>query len=134
MVTAAAATPVSYIITSSTASNSPSSSRSHNHTSSLKLLPISSPLSSSLEPQLPFISNGSVTNSSSTKLLSVSTRNGNANQDTDAREIEVGSFLPPFPSDPSFVVFKASSKDTPALRAEFEYYRKSGILPEYYGN
>ncbi|KAI3932367.1 hypothetical protein MKW92_020825 [Papaver armeniacum] len=147
MVTAAAATPVSYIITSSTASNSPSSSRSHNHTSSLKLLPISSPLSSSLEPQLPFISNGSVTNSSSTKLLSVSTRNGNANQDmgterrrrefvaaiglisinfnlwlnqkpvADAREIEVGSFLPPFPSDPSFVVFKASSKDTPALRA-----------------
>ncbi|KAI3926315.1 hypothetical protein MKW92_035908 [Papaver armeniacum] len=133
MVTAAAATPVSYIITSSTASNSPSSSRSHNHTSSLKLLPISSPLSSSLEPQLPFISNGSVTNSSSTKLLSVSTRNGNANQDmgTERRRREFvaaiglisinfnlcGIFLPPFPSDPSFVVFKASSKDTPALRA-----------------
>ncbi|CAA7398350.1 unnamed protein product [Spirodela intermedia] len=35
----------------------------------------------------------------------------------DAREVEVGSFLPPSPSNPSFVVFKATSKDTPALRA-----------------
>ena len=34
-----------------------------------------------------------------------------------AREVEVGSYLPPSPSDPSFVLFKASSKDTPALRA-----------------
>ncbi|MED6160894.1 PsbP domain-containing protein 6, chloroplastic [Stylosanthes scabra] len=34
-----------------------------------------------------------------------------------AREVEVGSFLPPSPSDPSFVLFKASPKDTPALRA-----------------
>ncbi|XP_062082017.1 psbP domain-containing protein 6, chloroplastic isoform X1 [Humulus lupulus] len=34
-----------------------------------------------------------------------------------AREVEVGSYLPPSTSDPSFVVFKASSKDTPALRA-----------------
>uniref|UniRef100_A0A0F7GXF0 Photosystem II reaction center PsbP family protein n=1 Tax=Hypseocharis bilobata TaxID=253189 RepID=A0A0F7GXF0_9ROSI len=34
-----------------------------------------------------------------------------------AREIEVGSVLPPAPSDPSFVLFKASTKDTPALRA-----------------
>ncbi|KAL5994728.1 PsbP domain-containing protein 6, chloroplastic [Asimina triloba] len=34
-----------------------------------------------------------------------------------AREVEVGSYLPPSPSDPSFVVFKATSKDTPALRA-----------------
>ncbi|KAE8099528.1 hypothetical protein FH972_017504 [Carpinus fangiana] len=34
-----------------------------------------------------------------------------------AKEIEVGSFLPPSPSDPSFVFFKASPKDTPALRA-----------------
>ncbi|CAL5431321.1 unnamed protein product [Camellia sinensis] len=34
-----------------------------------------------------------------------------------AREIEVGSFLPQSPSDPSFVLFKASPKDTPALRA-----------------
>ena len=34
-----------------------------------------------------------------------------------AREVEVGSFLPPSPSDPSFVQFKASPKDTPALRA-----------------
>uniref|UniRef100_A0A0F7CYM2 Photosystem II reaction center PsbP family protein n=1 Tax=Monsonia emarginata TaxID=28966 RepID=A0A0F7CYM2_9ROSI len=34
-----------------------------------------------------------------------------------AREIDVGSVLPPAPSDPSFVIFKASSKDTPALRA-----------------
>ena len=34
------------------------------------------------------------------------------------REVEVGSVLPPFPSDPSnFVLFKASPKDTPALRA-----------------
>jgi len=34
-----------------------------------------------------------------------------------AREVEVGSFLPPSPSDPSFVLFTASPKDTPALRA-----------------
>ncbi|KAG8367799.1 hypothetical protein BUALT_Bualt16G0110300 [Buddleja alternifolia] len=34
-----------------------------------------------------------------------------------AREIEVGSFLPPSPSDPSFVLFAATPKDTPALRA-----------------
>ncbi|KAF5197324.1 Psbp domain-containing protein 6 protein [Thalictrum thalictroides] len=34
-----------------------------------------------------------------------------------AREVEVGSFLPPSPSDSSFVVFKATPKDTPALRA-----------------
>jgi len=34
-----------------------------------------------------------------------------------AREVEVGSFLPPSPSDPSFVLFKATPKDTPALRA-----------------
>ncbi|XP_039126820.1 psbP domain-containing protein 6, chloroplastic-like [Dioscorea cayenensis subsp. rotundata] len=36
---------------------------------------------------------------------------------SEAREVEVGSYLPPFPSDPSFVIFKASPKDTPALRA-----------------
>ncbi|KAF7112631.1 hypothetical protein RHSIM_RhsimUnG0209400 [Rhododendron simsii] len=36
---------------------------------------------------------------------------------SEAREVEVGAFLPPLPSDPSFVVFKASPKDTPALRA-----------------
>ncbi|MQM11392.1 hypothetical protein Taro_044299 [Colocasia esculenta] len=34
-----------------------------------------------------------------------------------AREVEVGSYLPPDPSNPSFVVFKASPQDTPALRA-----------------
>ncbi|KAJ0980860.1 hypothetical protein J5N97_009115 [Dioscorea zingiberensis] len=38
-------------------------------------------------------------------------------QESEAREVEVGSYLPPLPSDPSFVVFKASAKDTPALRA-----------------
>ncbi|KAK9291277.1 hypothetical protein L1049_009466 [Liquidambar formosana] len=36
---------------------------------------------------------------------------------SQAREVEVGSYLAPSPSDPSFVFFKASSKDTPALRA-----------------
>ena len=36
---------------------------------------------------------------------------------SEAREVEVGSYLPPSPIDPSFVVFKASPKDTPALRA-----------------
>ncbi|XP_061372387.1 psbP domain-containing protein 6, chloroplastic [Gastrolobium bilobum] len=36
---------------------------------------------------------------------------------SQAREIEVGSFLPPSQLDPSFVLFKASPKDTPALRA-----------------
>ncbi|KAA0051923.1 psbP domain-containing protein 6 [Cucumis melo var. makuwa] len=34
-----------------------------------------------------------------------------------SKEIEVGSYLPPSPSDPSFVFFKASPSDTPALRA-----------------
>ncbi|KAL3533467.1 hypothetical protein ACH5RR_006988 [Cinchona calisaya] len=34
-----------------------------------------------------------------------------------AREVEVGSYLPPSPTDPSFVVFEATPKDTPALRA-----------------
>lgn len=34
-----------------------------------------------------------------------------------AKEVEVGSYLPPSPSDPSFVLFKASPTDTPALRA-----------------
>ncbi|XVF07064.1 hypothetical protein REPUB_Repub06bG0105000 [Reevesia pubescens] len=36
---------------------------------------------------------------------------------SEAREVEVGSYLPLSPTDPSFVVFKASPKDTPALRA-----------------
>lgn len=36
---------------------------------------------------------------------------------SEAREVEVGSYLPPSPNDPSFVFFKASQKDTPALRA-----------------
>jgi len=36
---------------------------------------------------------------------------------SQAREVSVGSFLPPSSSDPSFVLFKASPKDTPALRA-----------------
>ncbi|CAA6661973.1 unnamed protein product [Spirodela intermedia] len=42
----------------------------------------------------------------------------------DAREVEVGSFLPPSPSNPSFVVFKATSKDTPhfALVSNVEPY------------
>lgn len=34
-----------------------------------------------------------------------------------SKEIEVGSYLPPSQSDPSFVFFKASPSDTPALRA-----------------
>lgn len=34
-----------------------------------------------------------------------------------AREVEVGAYLPPSPSDSSFVVFQATPKDTPALRA-----------------
>ncbi|KAJ8770421.1 hypothetical protein K2173_015035 [Erythroxylum novogranatense] len=34
-----------------------------------------------------------------------------------AREVEVGSYLPPSPVDPSFVLFKATPRDTPALRA-----------------
>ncbi|KAJ1376886.1 PsbP family [Sesbania bispinosa] len=38
-------------------------------------------------------------------------------RESQAREVEVGSFLPTLPSDPSFVLFKASPKDTPALRA-----------------
>ncbi|GAU43041.1 hypothetical protein TSUD_329390 [Trifolium subterraneum] len=36
---------------------------------------------------------------------------------SQARDVAVGSFLPPSSSDPSFVLFKASPKDTPALRA-----------------
>ncbi|BFI22280.1 hypothetical protein MPTK1_8g10770 [Marchantia polymorpha subsp. ruderalis] len=37
--------------------------------------------------------------------------------DAMAREVEVGSYLPQAAEDPSFVQFKASTKDTPALRA-----------------
>ncbi|XP_006836240.2 psbP domain-containing protein 6, chloroplastic [Amborella trichopoda] len=37
--------------------------------------------------------------------------------DCEAREVQVGSYLPPLDSDSSFVVFKATTKDTPALRA-----------------
>ncbi|KAL5707744.1 PsbP domain-containing protein 6 [Ranunculus cassubicifolius] len=36
---------------------------------------------------------------------------------SEAREIEVGSYLPVSSTDSSFVVFKATQKDTPALRA-----------------
>lgn len=36
---------------------------------------------------------------------------------SQAREVEVGSYLPVSPTDPSFVLFKATPKDTPALRA-----------------
>ncbi|XP_073132475.1 psbP domain-containing protein 6, chloroplastic isoform X2 [Henckelia pumila] len=36
---------------------------------------------------------------------------------SQAREVEVGSYLPVSPTDPSFVLFKATTKDTPALRA-----------------
>ncbi|PPE01960.1 hypothetical protein GOBAR_DD01036 [Gossypium barbadense] len=42
---------------------------------------------------------------------------------SEAREVEVGSYLPPSPTDPSFVVFKASPKDTPALRANVQPYQ-----------
>ncbi|KAL5229055.1 hypothetical protein ABZP36_017320 [Zizania latifolia] len=34
-----------------------------------------------------------------------------------AREVEVGTFLPPASSNPGFMFFKATAKDTPALRA-----------------
>ncbi|KAI3995597.1 hypothetical protein MKX01_023342 [Papaver californicum] len=82
--TAAATTPVSYMITSSTASNSSSSSRSHNHTPSFKL---------------------------PTFLTIIITRT------STFINLQCGIFSSSIPSDPSFVVFKASSKDTPALRA-----------------
>ncbi|XP_073275199.1 psbP domain-containing protein 6, chloroplastic [Primulina huaijiensis] len=36
---------------------------------------------------------------------------------SQAREVEVGSYLPVSPTDSSFVLFKATTKDTPALRA-----------------
>lgn len=36
---------------------------------------------------------------------------------SQAKEIEVGSYLPKSTVDPSFVLFKATPKDTPALRA-----------------
>ena len=36
---------------------------------------------------------------------------------SDAKKVEVGSYLPLSTTDPSFVAFKASPKDTPALRA-----------------
>lgn len=38
-------------------------------------------------------------------------------EDAMAREVEVGSYLPAATDDPRFVQFKATSKDTPALRA-----------------
>ncbi|KAI5427412.1 variant 3 [Lathyrus oleraceus] len=45
---------------------------------------------------------------------------------SQARDVAVGSFLPPS-SDPSFVLFKASAKDTPALRAVL--CRKCAAIP-----
>ncbi|KAL2930018.1 PsbP domain-containing protein 6 chloroplastic [Bienertia sinuspersici] len=36
---------------------------------------------------------------------------------SQAKDVDVGSYLPPSSDDPSFVLFKATSKDTPALRA-----------------
>ena len=40
-----------------------------------------------------------------------------------AKEVAVGSYLPQSDSDPGFVLFQASSKDTPALRAgTFQQY------------
>lgn len=41
---------------------------------------------------------------------------------SQSKEIEVGSYLPPSQSDPSFVFFKASPRDTPALRAGIVTY------------
>ncbi|XP_031495665.1 psbP domain-containing protein 6, chloroplastic [Nymphaea colorata] len=38
-------------------------------------------------------------------------------EEAEAREVEVGSYLPPSSTNPSFVLFKATTKDTPALRA-----------------
>ncbi|GMY19674.1 psbP domain-containing protein 6, chloroplastic-like [Fagus crenata] len=40
---------------------------------------------------------------------------------SSAKEVEVGSYLPTLPSDPSFVLFKASPRDTPALRAALNF-------------
>uniref|UniRef100_A0A2N9H822 PsbP C-terminal domain-containing protein n=1 Tax=Fagus sylvatica TaxID=28930 RepID=A0A2N9H822_FAGSY len=40
---------------------------------------------------------------------------------SSAKEVEVGSYLPTSPSDPSFVLFKASPRDTPALRAALNF-------------
>lgn len=37
--------------------------------------------------------------------------------ESKAREVEVGTYLPLYSSDPSFVLFRASPLDTPALRA-----------------
>ncbi|KAJ6842029.1 uncharacterized protein M6B38_304200 [Iris pallida] len=50
-------------------------------------------------------------------LLSALLKDSSSYRVSEAREVEVGSYLPPLPSDPSFVVFKATPKDTPALRA-----------------
>ncbi|GAB2221685.1 hypothetical protein Droror1_Dr00012870 [Drosera rotundifolia] len=47
----------------------------------------------------------------------ISIANDKMSTPAQARDIDVGSYLPPSPSDPSFVVFKATAKDTPALRA-----------------
>lgn len=41
---------------------------------------------------------------------------------SESKEVEVGSYLPPSQSDPSFVFFKASPSDTPALRAGIMTY------------
>ncbi|KAK2647160.1 hypothetical protein Ddye_022355 [Dipteronia dyeriana] len=46
---------------------------------------------------------------------------------SQAREVDVGSYLPPSPSDPYFVLFKASLKDTSSLRVGNESCRESGI-------
>jgi hypothetical protein len=53
---------------------------------------------------------------------------------SQARDVAVGSFLPPSSSDPSFVLFKASPKDTPALRAgTFIFqFKTSDFFENYY--
>lgn len=38
-------------------------------------------------------------------------------EESQAKDIQVGSYLPPAPSEAGFVQFKATNKDTPALRA-----------------
>lgn len=42
---------------------------------------------------------------------------------SEAIDAVVGSYLPPSPSNPSFVFFKSSAKDTPALRAGIDPLR-----------
>ncbi|KAF6149386.1 hypothetical protein GIB67_016924 [Kingdonia uniflora] len=134
MATSASTTPLSHILSKPTSPNPSSSSKPH-----YQHLP--------LESSNPISSNSSIKVSLSTDFYPKQTRKQFVSgrrellggvalvsvllKDpliSEAREIEVGSYLQPSPLDPAFVVFKATAKDTPALRAGIVNFSLIGDL------